>query len=143
MQQTEKYKLHKPEMTDNFSPEPISENMDTLEGELSRLDETAAALDARVTVLEADKVKMVLGTYTGNGVQDRDAQTVEVGFTPRAVFFPTTTREVYMITEAAPMIDPSCGLRMAQIVEGGFRVLYHSHSPFNVSNTAYYFVALV
>lgn len=89
MQQTEKYKLNKPESTDTFSVSPLNENADTLEAQLARLDgadaaETAArtaadtALDARVTALELKKV--AVGSYRGNGGN----QTIDLGFTTAA-----------------------------------------------------------
>ena len=42
MQQTQNYKLNKPETTDPFTPAPLNENADKLESELTRVDAAVA-----------------------------------------------------------------------------------------------------
>ena len=59
MQQTQTYKLNKPGIDDPLAIAPLNENADALERELTRVDTEKAALDARVTVLEADKVRQI------------------------------------------------------------------------------------
>lgn len=98
------------EKEDKFSPDPLNENVQRVEAELAALDDADAALDARVTLLEAKKI--VAGTYVGNG----SILTVELDFTPRAVLAQTPN-------------SGFCGFATAEqrcveikIVENGFQV---------------------
>ena len=111
MQQTETYKLNKPGIDDPLAIAPLNENADTLERELTRVDTEKAALDARVTVLEADKVRLILGSYVGSGKNDKETQNVQLGTTPKAVFFPNGGRSPYMIVPGTPIFDSYCGRR--------------------------------
>ena len=155
MIQTEKYKLNLIETTDTFSPNPLNENAQKLEAALgaagaAQAAETAAreALDSRVTVLEADKVKMVVGSYTGTGGAYGNTQTISLGFTPKAVFIIrpfSSSYDLHLVTQAFSYFDSAmgCNRNVAQVVEGGFVVAYDNHISFNSSNTVYHFVALV
>ena len=84
MQQTKTYKLNLIETSDTFSPDPLNENTEKLEAEVSA--EAAArqsgdaALEARVTVLEARR--FVAGTYKGD---DANQRVFPLGFTPKIV----------------------------------------------------------
>ena len=64
MQQTKTYKLNLIETSDTFSPDPLNENTEKLEAEVSAeaaaRQSSDAALEARVTVLEARR--FVAGT---------------------------------------------------------------------------------
>ena len=84
MQQTKTYKLNLIETSDTFSPDPLNENTEKLEAEVSA--EAAAraagdaALDQRVTVLEGHKI--VSGIYIGD---DANQRVFPLGFTPKIV----------------------------------------------------------
>ncbi len=143
MQQTQTYKLNKPGIDDPLAIAPLNENADTLERELTRVDTEKAALDARVTVLEADKVRLILGSYVGSGKNDKETQNVQLGTTPKAVFFPNGGRSPYMIVPGTPIFDSYCNMNIAEIVEGGFQVVRDRHSDFNINGTTYHFLALV
>lgn len=59
MQQTETYKLNLIDTSDSFSPQPINENMETLETALGGLQ---SAVDAAVS----GSAKIATGSYTGS-----------------------------------------------------------------------------
>lgn len=86
MQQTDKYKLNKPGIDDPLAIAPLNENADTLERELTRVDTEKAALDARVTVLEADKVRLILGSYVGSGKTTKKPRMSSSALPPRPSF---------------------------------------------------------
>ncbi len=100
MQQTEKYQFNLIETSDTFSPDPLNENMEKAEQALSA---EAAALDSRVTVLEAHKI--VAGYHAGTGF-------VDLGFTPAAVFGRGDSGFCFAIEG-----HPAAGLSLAK---GGF-----------------------
>ena len=143
MQQTQTYKLNKPGIDDPLAIAPLNENADALERELTRVDTEKAALDARVTVLEADKVRLILGSYVGSGKNDKETQNVQLGTTPKAVFFPNGGRSPYMIVPGTRIFDSCCNMNIAEFVEGGFQVVRDRHSDFNINGTTYHFLALV
>ena len=120
MQQTETYKLNKPETTDVFTPAPLNENADKLEAAL-------AGIDSRVTVLEARK--LVVGTYKGG---QESTLTVELGFRPIMVLA-RNAHIGYQYTALAVTGQNATGANGASglvILDNGFRV--------HKSNTAVY-----
>ena len=134
MQQTDKYKLNKPGVDDPITPVPLNENADKIEAALTAEAETRAAgdaaLDSRVTVLEANKI--VFGTYAGQG-----ARHVDRGFTPKAVLLEKCQNYGYfaMAMAGATTSDGATGLRL-EIVEGGF-TLQPSTSSFGTGTMIY------
>ena len=86
MQQTEKYKLNLIESSDPFLPEGLNQNTQKIEDAMTAheaaVEARMDATDQRVTVLEAHK--FACGTYTGTNHQV--TQTVQLPFTPKAVF---------------------------------------------------------
>ena len=144
MQQTTKYKLNKPEADDPVAIAPLNENMDKSEAAIAaetaaRQSETSArqsadtALSQRVTVLEMDKVKMVVGTYTGNG----GTRIVHLDFTPRLIYVSNLGRS---ISWSANSITPcvSDHVEVLKCVDGGFQI----QSTPNLSGTGFYYIAL-
>ena len=126
MQQTQNYKLNKPETTDPFTPAPLNENADKLEGALTALDE-------RVTTLEAHKI--AAGCFKGNG----GTQTIELGFTPIAVFI--THRSAIQYTFAVtdfPSYPEKGTAHVVTIVENGFVVRYSSVINSSGGDNAYF-----
>lgn len=81
MQQTEHLKLNLIETGDPLSPAPLNENAEKIEAALTALDGADAALDARVTALEVQKI------FFGTVVYESSPQFVNLGFTPKAVLF--------------------------------------------------------
>lgn len=143
MQQTEKYKLNLIERTDTFSPEALNQNTQKVEEVLAA---ETAALDARVTVVEAKKV--VTGSYTGNGDM-YDGQTINLGFTPVAVlveFIPqnSSIASTYILTARNTLPGNSLAKSALEIVEGGFRAgsPYMTSYNWNSSGVTYHFLAL-
>lgn len=117
MQQTETYKLNLVEGEDTFSPLPLNENAEKLEGALGGLDAADAALDARVTVLEAKKI--VFGHYAGTN----QVKTITLGFTPLAVLFSdcdVSGHHTKLVLKEHPAYRTSASNIAVQIVEGGF-----------------------
>ena len=75
MQHTDKYKFNLIEKQDTFSPDPLNENMEKVEGALETKAD-AAAMDARVRELEVHK--FVVGQTTEGGTEI-------LGATPKAL----------------------------------------------------------
>ena len=135
MQQTETYKLNLIDMDDTFSPQPINENMGKLETALSALGGADAALDGRVTALEAHKV--VIGTYRGNGTSASLYQTIHLGFTPLAVFVMGENSNPEMATRIFP-----CRSNVITIKDGGF-VVGNTATYINVNGRNYVYLAIL
>lgn len=145
MQQTETYKLNKPESTDTFSVGPLNENADTLEAQLARLDgadaaETAArqALDQRVTALEVQKIFFgeVLGSNTN--------KTVDLGVTPKAVLFMDRQyggHNALAVGDKFACSDREAKGPLVEIVENGFFVHAAPSIYFFYSGKRYNYVA--
>ena len=114
MQQTKTYKLNLIETSDTFSPDPLNENTEKLEAEVSAeaaaRQSSDAALEARVTVLEARR--FVAGTYKGNGIDD---QLINLGFTPIAVLVQSSVGTWMTAGSASPG-------KILTIQDGGFTV---------------------
>ena len=121
MQQTNKYKLNLIEKDDTFSPDPLNDNMEKVEGALkaetgarqaadaaeaqTRAD-ADAALDRRIQTIEAHKI--VFGS-AGNG-----STTANLGFTPLLLYVTNGSGGHLLIHKD---YHPYSGL---YIVEGGF-----------------------
>ena len=120
MQQTNKYKLNLIEKDDTFSPDPLNDNMEKVEGALKA--ETGAwqaadaaeaqaradadsALDRRIQTIEAHKI--VFGS-AGNG-----STTANLGFTPLLPYVTGMNGAIWIHKD----YHPYSGL---YIVEGGF-----------------------
>ena len=120
MQQTETYQLNLIETSDTFSPAPLNENTQKLEGiiaagtsaEAQARADADAALDARVTVLEGRKI--VAGIYIGNGASA--TATIHLGFTPIAVIAQPPNNFPRMAVQGTGSND------IIKIVDGGFQV---------------------
>lgn len=86
MQQTETYKLNLIESTDTFSPAPLNENMQAIEG---ALDAQAALLNRHANTLNqlaAADLKIAMGTYTGTGSCGSDNKnSLTFNFQPKLV----------------------------------------------------------
>ncbi len=148
MQQTETYKLNKPGIDDPLAIAPLNENMDKLEAAIIAESETraaeTAALDQRLQVLEIHKA--VTGTYRGSYGEVQ--QTIELGFTPAAVFV-ACQQKTY--TVLALLDNPGyTSTRAADItiVPNGFLVgfdlkLGFGGGAFNNHNTLYHYIAFV
>lgn len=132
MQQTQTYKLNLIETSDTFSPAPLNENAQKVEAQFSaeaaaRAAETAA-LDQRVTVLEAKKI--VAGTYTGDGVIT--GQTINLGFTPRVVYVQANGGLSWLSVTGF-------GYGSVQVKGGGFL----TSGEFNSTNVPYPYFAIL
>ena len=120
MQQTNKYKLNLIEKDDTFSPDPLNDNMEKVEGALKA--ETGArqaadaaeaqaragadaALDRRIQTIEAHKI--VFGS-AGNG-----STMANLGFTPLLLYVTGMNGAIWIHKD----YHPYSGL---YIVEGGF-----------------------
>ena len=156
MQQTEKYQLNLIETSDAFSPAALNQNTQKVEAALAAKADTAetgqqlaalaaanTALDGRVTVLEAHK--MVVGSYTGNGIPD--GQTIDLGFTPAAVLVGKSGNSLYLLTPENPAgYFAAASIYYLKVVVGGFWAGNSGGSidgGWNTQNQTYYFIALV
>ena len=132
MQQTETYQLNLIETSDTFSPAPLNENTQKLEGiiaagtsaEAQARADADAALDARVTALEARKI--AIGTYHGTG--NTVYQTISVGFNPIFVL----AAPIHNVPFTA--IPGQTGV--IEIVPGGFRVYSNANQSSNYNYLA-------
>ena len=139
MQQTKTYKLNLMETSDTFSPDPLNQNTQMIEDALSA--ETAqraadtAALDSRVTTLEAHKV--AVGTYIGNGAAS--GQVINLGFSPRVVFVQQNNSAAAIATKLCTYNDTII------ITENGFRAAPSTASGYNMNfqNIPYYYCAIL
>lgn len=134
MKHTENYKLNLIETTDTFSPEPLNQNMETLEQALGELagrndagDAQTTALAKRITSLEGHYFKT--GTFTGNGGD----QTVYLGFAPKWVIISVAHSTCALI----PGVAFSFGNAKAAEIRGNGFYIYSSDNLFR-SNTCTY-----
>lgn len=136
MQQTDKYKLNKPGVDDPITPVPLNENMNKIEAAILGEAAERAALDQRVTVLEAKH--LAYGWYQGNDA----TSTFKLGFTPKLVYvcgsYDGTSPSSIVIT----------GLTVAnlslRIIDGGFQVFQRraGFSYPNQKSTTYIYIAV-
>lgn len=136
MQQTQNYKLNKPETSDLFTPIPLNENADKLDAALARMDGAAAGLDQRVQVLELRH--FTVGTYAGD---DTESRVIDLGFTPQAVFvFRAYSDEMPLAVTGYPAyVRPSSSSHYVafSIVENGFQTGWIGYNARN-SNYSYF-----
>ena len=145
MQQTETYKLNKPESTDTFSVGPLNENADTLEVQLARLDgadaaETAArqALDQRVTALEVQKI------FFGEVLGSNTDKTVDLGVTPKAVLLKDRMYGGYTLLAVGDKCTGggnAGGDTLMKIVENGFYIYATPSGYFFYEGKHYNYIA--
>ena len=120
MTKTEHYQLNQWEASDQVKRTDFNEDN-------AKID---AALDSL-----ASRVEVVIGTYDGNGVNNR---TIELGFTPKAVLLENASGQRSDGDRAwGGLMLPNCPIvaavgMSAQIVEGGFQV--HYASDYNCGN---------
>lgn len=100
MQQTEKYKLNLVERDDVFSPDPLNENMEKVEGALEAARAEDAALDQRLAVLEARRI--VTGTYRPESSQ---GNMIQLGFAPKMVIVICSSRIGYCIEGSSQYVS--------------------------------------
>lgn len=133
MQQTEKYKLNLIETSDTFSPNPLNENAQKIEAQLSAeaaaRESAVSGLSSRITVLEGHKI--ATGIYPGTaGTNDPTIQFIPLPFTPRIVFVHAGSMSTLMIQE---LPASSC-----RIMDGGFQI----SDNFNRSGSRYSYFAI-
>lgn len=145
MQQTETYKLNLIETSDPFSPNPLNENARKTDAAITAETQARAAADAaldqRVTVLEGHKVRMIAGTYVGDG---EVARTIETGVTPKFLILNRDGGKSPWIMVENPYL--TSGVKSIEFVEGGFRVYTAQYDTFNyttvnVKDSKYRFIA--
>ena len=136
MQQTEQYKLNLIETSDPFSPNPLNENAQKLEGaiEAARTEAKAgdAALDGRLKVIEARR--LVYGAYQGTG---SSSSTVSLGFTPKVVIADASNNSKTVVA----VNIPDSPYTSQAIITGGFRPSFLA-TYFNDLNAVYHYVAI-
>ena len=145
MQQTNKYKLNKPEGDDPIAIAPLNENMDKIEAALtSGLDAKAdaaantaahAALQQRVATLEVHKI--AIGTYIGNGGEANNPQVINLGFTPQAFILQAHNQNCLLVV--GQILSGSTVL--IGCVNGGFSVSYSYNFYWNSRDTSYRYIA--
>lgn len=146
--QTEAYQLNIIEKDDNFSTDPLNENMEKLDDTLlaahmgavaehdQRTSETAA-LDQRITALEVHKI--AAGAYEGKGSE----QIIELGFTPAAVLVARCVDNCTGLAVTGHQYGYESHMLIA-VAENGFKVgssLNTGGFNFNNAGTRYHYVA--
>lgn len=133
MNYTEKHKFNLIETTDTFSPEPLNQNMETLEQALAALanrddagDAQAAALAKRVSTLEEHY--FTTGTFKGRG-----DLTVSVGFPPKFVLLGCNSGTWLLIPGVTFVYTQA---KAAEIRGNGFYI-YDSSHPFTSGEHPY------
>ena len=154
---TQNYQLHGWASEDEFPRSELNANFTKLDTalkaeETARVAAVAAEANARTTGL-GRKVEMVVGKYTGDGAA---SQTINLGFTPKAVFV------MYLEGEFNDDYRTYCGMAVAggnmvnekktnmlTLVAGGFTAHYNNgtgngwQSPYlNADGRVYGYVAL-
>ena len=140
MQQTQTYKLNLIETSDAFSPSPLNENMEKVEGALAAKTDAAdtAALEQRVTVLEAHKC--YLGSYVGDGTYSRE---IDLGFAPKAILIMNNTTTLRVEIYFPGMEVTHDGYLLMALTSNGFHVAHNNYiDKFNHGNQKYLFLAL-
>lgn len=128
MQQTQNYKLNKPEMGDTFSTAPLNENMDTVD---------AALADHETRVVKLEGCRVLIGTYDGNS-QSRD---IDLGERPVAVIVCATSAHNptmgLMVGDLQLSVDSYSN--KVYLTDNGFRV----KSYLNTTGCSYSFLAFL
>lgn len=138
MQQTDKYKLNKPEMDDQMSLTPLNENMDKVEGELDSLDQRVISLEGR---------RIVAGVYEGIS-GEYVSKTIELGFTPFAVYVGNVYCTGYSGVAVTGQDILASGAYSSQgghpvtIVEGGFKVNWNKACNFVANSSKFCYIAI-
>lgn len=132
MRQTQTYSLNLVDPDDTFSPDPINQNTQKLEDQLTALGGADTALDSRVAALEGHK--LAVGSYAGNG--SSSARTIRLGFKPRVLFLQVRNNGICMATQAFPY-----GSSDVVITEDGFSVKNGSFHG-NTSGQTYIYFAV-
>ena len=86
MQQTETYKFNLIESTDTFSPVPLNENMQSIEGVLAKQAVSLSEQTEALNTLAAADLKIDMGTYEGTGECGSEApNSLTFGFQPKLI----------------------------------------------------------
>lgn len=135
MQQTKNHKFNLIEPTDTFSPEPLNQNMETLEQALGGLsgrndagDARTTALVTRVTALEAHR--LATGSFTGIDGE----RTICLGFAPKFVIICDSHFTCLLVPGVTFLIGSS---KTAEIREDGFFIYGSTSNPFRNGEHAY------
>lgn len=126
MQQTENYKLNKPEMSDPFTPAPLSENMDTVD---------AAMADLHQRVISLEGKRLLFGTYWGQSING--GRIIDLGERPLAAmvfYFATAAWRTAFIVKEGTVFTDSKGLELR---DNGFWI----NGNLDLYNGQYYFMA--
>lgn len=128
MQHTKNHKFNLIETTDTFSPEPLNQNMETLEQALGELagrndagDAQTAALAKRITSLEGHHFS--IGTFKG----ETGEYTVYLGFTPKCIILGDGTNTIVVIEGTTTNIGSS---KVAEL-RGNALYIYGSSSAYH------------
>ena len=105
----------------------------------------AGAMEGRIAALEADKVKLVYGSYAGNGSAFGNSQIINLGFTPRLVILMfagvNASLKQYVVVPGLTACDNHGDL--LKIVDGGFWASKTLNLSCNDSGKTYHFAALM
>lgn len=134
---TQNYALPQWQGTDPFS---MAEFNDTF----AKIDTAIANAQSKANQAAqaaAQGLKVVSGTYTGDGTASR---TISLGATPKliivALYGAATFADGYFYGGFA---TPTCPTRAVTIVEGGFQLTHKTSTPSNSQDTEYTYFALL
>lgn len=146
MQQTEKYKLNLIDPSDEFSPEPLNQNAETVEAQFQAREAAEKALDDKFTTADAaiqknlgsggSNARIAWGSYEGSGQCGKDhPNRLEFDFKPCLLF----------VHGYAWMVRPSGYSSAGTVTWGEQDVSWWSSatgSQCSNSNMTYYYMAV-
>ena len=150
MNHTTNYQLNQWEATDRVTRDDFNADNAAIDTALKTVADAAAAAQSAVS----GAVKLVTGSYTGNGAESR---TINVGFAPKAVLLFTQQGQTYYVSGTnyymcGGLILPNKPIRytdltVAAISGNGFTVSYKNAGIqqiafANQSSVVYYYAAL-
>ena len=148
MQQTTKYQFKLIEGSDDFSPQPLNDNVEKMEEVLTELDTAIvvvqSAMDEVADAFTPDNLPYVTGSYTGDGSTAN--RTITLGFKPKFVITTGTSRSTSYEAEALTrfgLIGPGASGTIAGLTNTGFVISNGSfqYPQLNVSGCTYGYVA--
>ena len=149
MQQTTKYQFKLIEGSDDFSPQPLNDNVEKMEEVLTELDTAIvvvqSAMDEVADAFTPTNMPYVTGSYTGDGSTTN--RTINLGFKPKLVIITGTSRSSSYEAEALTrfaLIGPSgASGTIADMTSTGFVVKNSGfqYPQLNVNGCAYAYVA--
>ena len=153
MQQTTKYQFNLVDTTDDFSPEPLSQNMEKVEEALEGIEESLTEGLAEVMAnlgSGGQNARVAYGSYTGTGTYGASSpNTLTFGFAPAVVVLTAATsnyQDPTLLLRPMPTLPGPDGSMAIQMTWGENGLSWYAGnsaiSQGNADGTTYYYVAI-